>query len=306
MTTRVAFVVTFVVLCAIAGRASAQTITVGVFTPSAPFPSTAARVDLASKLGDHLGRALGSSATGRNYARASDFSAAVKRGDVAVALVDATYLATAGGSYTVIAGAVQSGTTSHAWVLATRGGTKLSGLKGKRVIVPSMGGRESEFVLTALFGGEIEKDVFKIDVGPDAASALQAVSLGKADGAIVPANASLPAGTTAVMTFPSLSGPLLVAYGLTPSQRTTVATAALSFRDGGVISGFRPVDGDTVRAIARRFVVAPKRGPLAVPAVRVVVGDLIEDRKLSIERTPVTSFAQPAGAAASSSTSNPR
>jgi hypothetical protein len=38
-------------------------------------------------------------------------------------------------------------------------------------------------------------------------------------------------------------------------------------------------------------VVPVKRGPLAVPAVRVLVGDLVEGRTFTIERTPVTAFA---------------
>jgi hypothetical protein len=46
-----------------------------------------------------------------------------------------------------------------------------------------------------------------------------------------------------------------------------------------------------VKVVARRFTVPVKRGPHAVPAVRLVVGDLVEDRKLTIERTPVTTFA---------------
>jgi hypothetical protein len=43
--------------------------------------------------------------------------------------------------------------------------------------------------------------------------------------------------------------------------------------------------------VARRFTVPVKRGPLAVPAIRLLVGDLVEGRTFSIERTPVTSFA---------------
>ena len=38
-------------------RERRQAITVGLFAPTAPFPSTSARVELASKLGDQLGKA---------------------------------------------------------------------------------------------------------------------------------------------------------------------------------------------------------------------------------------------------------
>ena len=93
--------------------ARADNISVGVFTPSATFPSTTARVELASRLGDHLGKALGGTGTGRVYARAGDFASAVKKGDVQVALVDATYLSTAGGGYTVIGVATRGARTCH-------------------------------------------------------------------------------------------------------------------------------------------------------------------------------------------------
>ncbi len=84
-------------LCGYLSSAHADTITVGLFAPTAPFPSTAARVELASKLGEDVGKALGETGVGKVFARAGDFAAAVKKGEVAVALVDASYLAVAGG-----------------------------------------------------------------------------------------------------------------------------------------------------------------------------------------------------------------
>ena len=49
---------------------------------------------------------------------------------------------------------------------------------------------------------------------------------------------------------------------------------------------------NAVRAVARRFSIPVKRGPHAVPTVRVLVGDLVEGRTFSIERTPATAFAR--------------
>jgi ABC transporter, phosphonate, periplasmic substrate-binding protein len=280
------------VVCA-ASVAHADTITVGLYAPSEPFPSTAARVDLAKRLGDHLGAALGGTGVGRVYARAGDFSSAVKKGEVTVALVDATYLASAGGSYTVIAAATRAGDATHSWQLVARGAEKINQLKGKRVLVPSIAGRESDFVLNVLLGGEVGKDFFgKIEAVPDTASTLAALGLGKADAAVVPASVELPAGVTTVLALPQLSGPVLVAYGnVTAAQRQTLATAAASFKGDATVGGFKDGDVDAVRAIARRFSVPVKRGPHAVPAVRVVVGDLVESRTFSIERTPATAFA---------------
>lgn len=276
-----------------ASTAHAENVTLGLFAPSAPFPSTAARVELANKLGDHLGKALNATGSGRNYARANDYSAAVKKGDITVAVVDASYLAVAGGNYTVLAAAVRGGDTSPAWQLVARGADSFAALKGKRVLVPSLGGRESDFVINVLFGGDVGKDYFgKIEAAPDTASALAALGLGKADAAIVPAGVTLPGGSNIVVGLPSLTGPVLVAYGsVTAAQRQSLAAAAASFSGDGTITGFKAADADAVRSVARRFSVPVKRGPQVTPNVRVVVGDLVEGRTFSIERTPVTTFA---------------
>jgi hypothetical protein len=280
----------------VAGTAHADNVTVGVFAPSAPFPSTTARVDLASRLGDHLGKALGGTGTGRVYARAGDFGAAVKSGEIKVALVDAAYLAGPGasaGGYTVIAGAVlRGGGTTQGWQLISKSGKAIGELKGKKLIVPTNGGRETDFVINVMLGGEVARDHFsKIEAAPDTASALAALGLGRADVAVVPVGVDLPAGASTVLAFPAIAGPVLVAYGnASATQRQTLAAAAAGFKGDGTVGGFRSSDSEGVRAIARRYGVAVKRGLLAVPAVRLVVGDLVEGRSFSIERTPPTAF----------------
>ena len=273
--------------------ARAETLTVGLFAPTAPFPSTAARVELATKLGTQFGNAVGATGTGKVYARAGDFASAVKKGEVTLAIVDATYLATAGGSYTILAAAVRNGESSHGWVLVGRGASKISDLKGKRILVPAVGGRESDFVLNVLLGGEVGKDFFaKLEPAPDTASALASLGLGKADAAVVPSGSDLPAGTSKVLELPAISGPLLVAYGpLTAAKKATLLEAAAAFHGDATVAALKPGDADGVRAIVRRFTVPVKRGPFAVPAVRLLVSDLVEGRTFTIERTQATVFA---------------
>lgn len=271
--------------------AHADNVAVGVFAPSLPFATTAARVDLASKLGDHIGRGLGGTGVGRAYARSGDFAAAVKKGEITVAVVDATYLAAAGGSYTVIATATRNGGTTQAWQLVAKGASKVSDLAGKRVLVPAMGGRETDFVLNVLLGGEVKKDLFaKIEAAPDTTSTLAALNLGKADAAVVPAGVELPAGFAKVLSLPTLPTAILVAYGtVSAAQKTALVSAATSFQgDAATIGGFTA--GGDVSAITRRFAVAQKRGPLVVPAVRLLVGDLVEGRTFTIERSKLTTF----------------
>jgi len=85
---------------------------------------------------------------------------------------------------------------------------------------------------------------------------------------------------------------VLVAYGnVSAAQRQALAAAASAFKGDATVGGFKGGDADTVRGIARRFSIPVKRGPHAVPAVRVVVGDLVENRTFAIERTPATAFA---------------
>ncbi len=288
-----------VLVCVAAAAARAEPVTVGVFAPSAPFPSTAARVELATRLGEHIGRALGATpgGIGRAYARAGDFAAAVRKGEVTVALVDATYLAGTGG-YVVIASAVRGGDTAQAWQVIARAGTRtLAELRGKRVLVPSNGGREADLVLNALLGGA-ERDLFgQIEAAPDTASAVAALGLGKADAAIVPAGVELPAGTAPIAALPALPAPVLVAYGAVPAaRRAQLARAAASFQGDATIAALREGGGDAVRALARRFAPPVKRGPWLVPAVRLVAGDLLEGRALAIERAPASAFAIAPGA----------
>jgi hypothetical protein len=217
----------------------------------------------------------------------------VRKGEVTVALVDAAYLAVAGGNYTVLAAALRGGQASHGWQLVARGAGKLAALKGKRVLVPAIGGREPELVLNVLLGGEVAKDYFaKIETAPDTVSALAALSLGKADAVVVPGGVDLPSGAQKVLDLPALSGPVLVAYGaVSAADRNKIAAAALAFKGDATVSGFRAADAGPVKAVARRFIVPAKRGPFAVPAIRLLVGDLVEGRTFSIERTPVTAFA---------------
>lgn len=289
--TRIALVLALVL--ALGGSARADTLTVGLFAPAAPFPSTAARVELATELGEHVGKALGQRAAGKVFARAIDFTAAIRKGEVTVALVDPVFLAGSGGGYTVVAAAVRGGQVEHGWQIVARGTANLAGLAGKRVLVPSIGGRESALVLDVLLAGEVGKDFFgAIEAAPDTASALAALELRKADAAVVPAGVALPAGTAVVATLPALLGPVVVTYGgVTATQRQALAAALASFQGDATVSGFRAAEPDAVKQVARRFVVPLKRGPLAVPAIRLVVGDLVEGRTFTIERTPASAFA---------------
>ncbi|HET9621949.1 MAG TPA: hypothetical protein VFP84_11320 [Kofleriaceae bacterium] len=288
-----AIVLALAVIVATVAAAHAAPVTVGVFAPSAPFPSTAARVELANKLGAAFGAALHKPAAGRVYARAADFAGAVKRGEVVIALVDAAYLASVVANHTVIATSIVDDQPARAWRLVGRAGTPLGGLRGKRVLVPSVGGREHDFVLNVLLAGDVGREYFeKIEPAPDTASALAALGLGKAEAAVVPAGGELPAGMAELLALPALPNPVLVVYGALPAdERKAVAEAAAGFKGDATIAGFRAGDGDAVRGLARRFFTSSKPGPFAVPAAKPAVTELAQSRTFAIERTPAAAFA---------------
>jgi len=278
---------------ALGSAVHAAPLTLGLFAPSAPFPSTAERVEFANRLGAELGKALQVPGSGRVYARAADFAAAVKKGEVTLALVDPAYLASPtaspGTSFVVIAVSRADDKAERTWQLVAHAGTRLAELKGRRVLVPSLGGHEAAFVMNVLLGGEVGRDFFaKIDPAPDTASALAALELGKADAAVVPMTGDLPGGTVEVLALPALSNPVLVVYG--GLDRDAVLAASLAFKGDATIAGFSAADGQLVGELASRFRPPAKRGPFLVPAVRLLVGDLIEGRRFAIERTPVTAF----------------
>lgn len=284
--------------CAAASTARAETITVGVFAPSAPFPSTAARVELAARLGEHVGRALGATGVGRAYVRAADFTAAVRRGEVTVALVDPAHLAGATG-HTVIAGVLHDSDISQPWQILARSGPRtIAELRGRRVLVPSIGGREADLVYHALLGGGAPRDLFgKLEAAPDTASAVAALALGKADAAVVPASVEPPPGAVRLAALPALATPVLVAYGtISADRRAALARAVASFTGDVTIPALRETSDVAVRALAARLAPPPKRAVLLVPAARLPAGELVPDRALAIERTPASAFAIAPGA----------
>lgn len=267
--------------------AAAETITVGMFAPSAPFSSTSARLAYATRLAEHLARATGASrGVGRVYTQASDFASAVRRGSVDFALVDEVYLAASGADYRALAAAVHRGSARVAWQLVGRGAARTVGdLEGKRIIVPSLGGREDDFVVHVLFGSEITAGFFaEIETAPDALSALATLSLQRADAACVPGGLPLPAGVTRITDLAATHWPLLVALPGTPDAEIDRAFDSLSsFAGDDVFTGFEAADAEVYRGMARRLRGSPRQGPLVPVPVSVFVAELLRDVALAIQ-----------------------
>ncbi len=269
----------------------ADGLTVGMYAPSLPYPGTAARVQAVGKMAEHFGKAVGVNGVGRVYARASDFAAAVKKSEVAIALVDVAYLVHASSNYTVVAVAVRGGEVTRPWQLVGKTGTTLAQLRGKPLLVPAMGGHENDFVYAALFGGELPRDYFaKIDTAPDSVSALAAVGFGKADAVVVPGGIALPPGMVAMLSLTSTADAVLVVYGADTDRRAKLVAAIISYQGDSVVGGLRTADADVVASLRRRFVVTLRRGLMVVPAAKLLVGELLRGVRTPAPQANVTQF----------------
>lgn len=282
---------TFIVLAAlaVAAPAAAEPVTVGVFAPSVPFDGTAARLELAQKLATHV---AGADGVGRVYGKAGDFAAALAKGEIQLAVVDASFLATSGIAHTDLAVAVRGDETAIAWQLVARAPVaKVLDLKDRTVITPVLDGRHVDFVANAMLGGELPLTYFKVEASPDVVSAVTAVGLGKADAAVVPGGIALPAGVTRVATLPSVSWPIFIAAKGAPADVVAQARERIgSFGGSGAIAGFRTGGTDGYRSLARRMKRNPRQAPMVVPNLRIAVGDLIEGRSFTIARPDPASY----------------
>jgi len=267
--------------------AADDTITVGLFAPTAPFSGTGDRVSFVNGLADHLSSvANGKKVTGKVYSSAGAFSSAVKKGDIQFAVVDAPYAAALGLPYKILASAVRDGSSTVSWILVGGSGvSKLSDLKGKKVVVPSIGAKENAFVTNSLLDGEVDAGYFdKILEANDPGSALTMVSVGKADAAFVPSGVDIPGGLTKIMSLGSVGWPMFVSLpGNDDALVKAFASRAKSYSASGAFSGFAGADAGKYKSLAGSFGRGSKKGPMAVPPpARLTVRDILEGRSFSI------------------------
>ncbi len=284
-----AVVIATLALALATSAAAADPVTVGVFVPSMPFDGTAARLELANKLAAHL---AGADGVGRVYGKAGDFAAALAKGEIQLAVVDASFLASTSAAHTDLAVAVRGDDTAVAWQLVAKAPiANVLDLKGKTVITPVIDGHHADFVANAMLGGELPVGFLKVEASPDVVSAVTAVGLGKADAAVVPGGVTLPAGVTRIAALPTVSWPILIAARGAPADVVAKARdRASSFGGSGAIAGFRTSGTDGYRGLARRMKRAVRQSPMVVPNLRIAVGNLIEGRSFAIARPALGSY----------------
>jgi hypothetical protein len=283
-------------LCASSVHAQERKLSIGLYAPSAPFDGPEARLGFVTELAEHMQAKTGRAVVGRVFSRAADLTTAVKKGEIQFVVFDAPNAASLGVSYDVLGQAVRGNSTASPWELIAREGVRdLRELRGKSVVVPTVSGRESAFVFNAMLEGEVAVGYFgRITSAPDALSAAAAVSINRADVALVPAGLTLPAGTRRVLTLREVVWPMFAAApGVDDATKRAFATALASFRSVGTFSRFEPGGGAEYSAFARSFLPAIRRGPMAVPPpARLEVKGVLAGRSFAIDETDVSGLVE--------------
>lgn len=289
-------------IAALAGPAHAQRadqpVVVGLFAPTTPFAGPSERLQYVTSLAEHLAPAAGGRRViGRVFARAGDLTAAVKKGEVSFALVDAPYAAARGNPWTPLAATTVRGAATGAWMIVAPPSVKgLAELRGKTVALPRTGASETSFLVNSLLEGEVDAGYFGgVTLAADAISAVTLVKLGQASAAFVPAAMALPAGLGKLVELRRIGWPMLVAMPGTDKGLIAAVTAQVRSFGGATLDGMTAADQGEYRGLAASMGKPSRRPLMALPGPpRFGVKGLLEGRVLVLPATdPAALLAEP-------------
>jgi hypothetical protein len=263
-------VAALVALLGVAGAARAQQksekLVIAIYAPNAPFDSGEARYSFTACVARQITKATGVTAEPKAYARASDFEAAVKKGQVDFSVLDGVYLAERGTPYSVLAIATSSGEPATRWWLLSTEQVSLLELQGKRLAHAATTGRDASFIENALLEGEVPKLFSARQATPDVASAVTAVTLHKADAVFAPEGASK--GLKRVFDAGRVPNPAFVVTraSLDADLVAKVKSAVLGASHcGGAFDGWKGGSADPYRVLAGRLGARTRRPLMAEP-----------------------------------------
>jgi hypothetical protein len=250
-------------------RAADKPITIAIYAPNAPFQSGADRFTFINRLAQQVSSVVGVPATGKAFARASDLEAAIRSKQIEFAVIDGVYLAERGVPYAVLATATSEGDTAPRWGLYTKSASRVDELQGKKLSIAITGSRDSEFASNALFDGELQIGKFFAgqSKAPDIASAVAAVSLGKADAVFAPE----AMGKSLKKVFDvrdRVPNPAFceVASGLAPDLVSKVKAAVLGHGAAGPgLDGWKPSSNEPYHALQGRMAARVRRPVMVEP-----------------------------------------
>lgn len=268
-------------------------VVLGVFAPAAPLENTEARLELGTALAAHLTTALpqGEKVRPRVFARVAEFE---KAKDLALVLVDSTYVPFAPASWRVVARS-----PDMAWQLVARKGIdSVAALmrQPQRRLSVATGGSDSlaSRIADGLLRGEARALFTHISQAPDSVSALATLALGKVDCVLVPRDTPMMLGSaTAILSLDAepMPGMVLMATSqLGDERRRLFAEVAPTFRGAAPVPSLFAADARTREAIVQRLAVTARRGPMAAAPLRALVGRLLVDPVASIPLPPPEAF----------------
>lgn len=271
-------------------------VTVGLYAPTAPFIGPSQRLEYITRLAEHLAEAApGRRVVGRVFADATSFAAAVNRGDVQFAVIDAPYAAARGLPYRVLASAVRDNATAGGWMLVAKPGVSgLVDLRGKTLALPRVGVRAASFVANVLFEGEVGLRYFgALTLAPDAHSAVTLVGLGRAAAAVVPEGVALSRGVRKLVSLRRIGWPMFVAMrNAGASLRAAFGRRVLSFSGRNIFAGFATATAASYQALRASFAPRKHLGPMAIAKPsKLAVSGLMAGRKFRIRVMDISKLA---------------
>lgn len=218
-----------------------------LYAPLAPLPSADARFAFVDKLARQL-QSAGIAAQPKVFARAADLEAAIKKGQVDLAVLDAFYLAERGANYNVLAVSTAASEPYLRWGLHTHlPGNSILDLNGKRLAwVSPAGTKEATYINNVLLYGELRVAQFfgMGNPAPDVSAAVSDVVLRRADCVFAPEPAvqgkSLrrvyDAGEAGRIPNPAL---VQVSAKVSSDVASSVRKALSNFNTTGILDGWR-------------------------------------------------------------------
>jgi hypothetical protein len=264
------FVVVASLVLSTVAAADQKPLRIALYAPNAPFASGIDRANFASRLAQQISSVAGVPARADAYARAADLEKAIASKQVDFAVLDGVYLAETGkyNSYSCLATATVGGETSPKWSLFASSAEKVKDLQNKKLSAASTAGRDDDFVSNGLFDGEISarsKFFAGTTKAPDLASAVQAVTLGKAEAVFAPE--SMGKGMKSIFDAGRVpnAGFCQVTSGLPGDLVGKVKQAVLSHGAAAALDGWKAADVGAYRALAGRLSAKSKRPFMAEP-----------------------------------------
>lgn len=250
---------------AAADETDGQPLVLAFYAPTSPLPSADARFALVDKLAQKL-TAAGVPAQGKVFARAADLEAAIKRGQVDLAVLDALWVADRGMGYPVLAVATSGGEAQLRWGLYTHlpAGNILD-MQNKALAWVSPTGtgttreKDAAYVANVLLYGELKATYFSLrPSAPDLSAAVSEVALRRADCVFAPEQAVQGKSLRKVYDAGEggrITNPVLVQISAKVPDATiqTVKRVVAGYTTTGVLDGWKTAGADAVRALRNRL-----------------------------------------------------